>query len=162
MMYQTDFRNETTLELTPVLRMLLRMSICRTLLLEDITIPCEISVMLTSNDGIQKLNSQYREKDVPTDVLSFPLYGSISELREDYRENHEADAFALGDVIIAPDIVELEAAALEEPFVKHLCRMCIHSVLHLLGYDHERGEAEEKQMLQKQEAVLETLWKPEN
>ena len=159
MTHKTEIKNESSLHLTPAMRMLLRVAITRTLARENMDLCCEVSVLLTSNDGIRKLNEQYRSKDVPTDVLSFPMYDSLEELRKEAALSPDAEYFALGDVIIAPDVVAKEANLQKQPFDKHLCRMCVHSVLHLLGYDHELGPEDEAVMCEKQEAIVDSLFK---
>ena len=159
MTHKTEIKNESSLHLTPAMRMLLRVAITRTLARENMDLCCEVSVLLTSNDGIRKLNEQYRSKDVPTDVLSFPMYDSLEELRKEAALSPDAEYFALGDVIIAPDVVAKEANLQKQPFDKHLCRMCVHSVLHLLGYDHELGPEDEAIMFEKQEAIVDSLFK---
>ena len=151
--------NESSLTLDDALCELLRGAVFAALCEEKIELPCEVSLLLTTNDKIHKLNLEYREKDRPTDVLSFPIYDSREELEEDAKMNDLAEFFPIGDVVIAPDVVREAAGEIPEPFEKHLSRMCIHSVLHLLGYDHETGEEDEKEMIGKQEAILENFWK---
>ncbi len=138
---------------------LLEGAIVHTLLTEEVPVCCEVSVVLCENEEIHALNLQYRDKDRPTDVLSFPIYESIGELMEDAAANSLAEFFALGDVVIAPRVVLEASEEIGDAFEKHLCRMCIHSVLHLLGFDHETSPQDEEQMLAKQESILEEFWK---
>lgn len=92
----------------------------------------EISVRIVDNDESQSLNLTYRQKDYPTNVLSFPL-----EL-PDFIPNK-----VLGDLIIAKDVVAKEAQEQNKNLQDHWAHLCIHGILHLLGYDHiEDDEAE--------------------
>ncbi len=99
----------------------------------------EISVLLTDNLGIKKLNKIYRGKDKATNVLSFPLMdikaGKYGNLPQD---------IILGDIILAYSIIAEEALKQNKPFINHLTHLCIHGALHLVGYDHEREKDAEK------------------
>lgn len=86
--------------------------------------PCEVSVVLASNDFIQNLNKQYRNKDKPTNVLSFP----------------QDDPRHLGDIILALQTIQTEAEAQKKSFENHFIHLVVHGFLHLLGYDHETDE----------------------
>lgn len=93
----------------------------------------ELSIMLSNNNHIQKLNKEYRGKDRPTNVLSFPSD------EEDY----------LGDLIFAYETVDEESIEQSKPFDAHFTHLLVHGVLHLLGYDHMNDqEAEEMEALE--------------
>ncbi len=98
----------------------------------------EISVLLTNDGFIQGLNRDYRGKDKPTNVLSFP--------QEEFIAGNYADIegqIALGDVIFAFETINNEAIEQEKSFENHLAHLAVHGTLHLLGYDHEEdGDAE--------------------
>lgn len=151
-------QNESSLVLDDKLEQTLERAVLETLRFEGVNVPCEVSILLCKNDEIHALNLQYRDKDKETDVLSFSIYDSKEEFLEEASSNDLATFFALGDVVIAPDVVLLASEEIGDPFPVHLSRMCIHSVLHLLGYDHELGEAQEKEMISKQETILTNLW----
>ena len=85
----------------------------------------ELSVFLTSNKKIQKLNQEYRNKDKPTNVLSFPM-GSISG----------DNSVLIGDIVIALETIISEAKKLKISRKNYLSKITIHGLLHLLGYDH--------------------------
>lgn len=92
----------------------------------------EISVLLTNDSHIQKLNAQYRNQDKPTNVLSFPCepltVGEYSSL----------PAWCiLGDIVLSYSTIAKEALEQEKTLKSHLAHMVVHSILHLLGYDHE-------------------------
>jgi probable rRNA maturation factor len=92
-----------------------------------------VSIRFADNDEVQKLNRDYRDKDAPTNVLSFPMM-----------EGHEFDALAntdggetlLGDIILAHETCAAEAAEKGIPLPQHVTHLIIHGTLHLLGYDH--------------------------
>lgn len=101
----------------------------------------EISLVLTNDDTIHELNKQYREKDRPTDVLSFPL----------------EDDIMLGDIIISIDTARRQAIENEINLDREVGFLFIHGLLHLMGYDHEISEEDEKIMFELQEKILKKL-----
>ncbi len=92
----------------------------------------EISVVLTGDDDVAVLNSQYRDKSGPTNVLSFPVFDTLDEIAD---VSSEMPAI-LGDVVIAFETVVREADASGVLIEDHLQHLVVHGVLHLLGYDH--------------------------
>jgi len=138
-------------------------SICRravkaTLLLEEITIPCQISVLLTDDEGIQEINLAHRQIGTPTDVLSFPT--------GDYVPGHfqpnEADMdpetgyLHLGDIVISSDRVDAQAREYGHETTRELSYLMVHATLHLLGYDHEEKD-DYKLMRSREELILGSL-----
>lgn len=98
--------------------------------------PAEITVRIVDAEESQALNHQYREKDKPTNVLSFP-----SELPDFVKP--QLDVLPLGDLVICAPVVAQEAAEQGKPVTAHWAHLTVHGVLHLLGFDHiEDGEAE--------------------
>ncbi len=99
----------------------------------------EVTIRLVDNNEIQQLNKDYRGKDQPTNVLSFPFepYEALMAYAGD-----AADINLLGDIVIAPKVIEREAAQQNKALIHHYAHMTIHGLLHLLGYDHiEADEA---------------------
>jgi probable rRNA maturation factor len=94
--------------------------------------PVEISVRLTSDDDVRALNAEWRGKDKPTNVLSFPLAGP-TELKQ---ANGAGPELMLGDIVLARGVCELEAAEKAVPVEQHASHLVVHGILHLLGYDH--------------------------
>lgn len=90
--------------------------------------PAELSLVFTDDAHIRELNAAWREKDKPTNVLSFPLAAV---------EPGAPLPPMLGDIVLACETVEGEAQAEEKPFDHHLAHLIVHGFLHLLGYDHE-------------------------
>jgi len=98
----------------------------------------EPSVVLTNDDAIRKINAQWRQKDAPTNVLSFPAAHMPGVPR------------MLGDIIIAYETTAREAKEEHKPFANHLSHLAVHGFLHLLGYDHESdAEAEDMERLER-------------
>ena len=111
----------------------------------------EISVSFIDNEAIHQLNLEYREKDKPTDVLSFPIWE-----KEELEDGSAFDGHAvtLGDIIISAEQAKAQAEEYDHSLEREICFLSVHSVLHLLGYDHETSEEDERYMKQKQEDVL--------
>ena len=95
----------------------------------------ELSLVLVDNQEIRQLNARYRNKDEPTDVLSFPSGGQISE-----------KPAILGDVIISVEKAEEQARKARKTVEQEVVTLLIHGILHLLGYDHERSQREARIM----------------
>ncbi|MAF67959.1 MAG: rRNA maturation RNase YbeY [Micavibrio sp.] len=103
----------------------------------------EVSVVLSDSKTVQDLNATYRQKDKPTNVLSFP-YDALDMLPEQADEISE-----LGDIILAYEVLVAEAEAEGKSIESHFKHLCLHGLLHLLGYDHEEDdEAEEMEALE--------------
>jgi probable rRNA maturation factor len=92
----------------------------------------ELAILLTSDAAIRRLNARYRQKDKPTDVLSFPAWSP--------GEPHPGGGIALGDVVIAYGTSARDAKAEAKPLGDHVMHLVVHGVLHLLGYDHMRDD----------------------
>ncbi len=124
----------------------LRRAILKTLEEEGFSGKGEISVSLVSGEEIRRLNSQFRDVDRETDVLSFPL--------------EEEESFGgvtyLGDVIVCPKVIFSQSLSFGTTYRQEFCLMVIHSTLHLLGWDHME-ENEKKEMFAKQEQILRSL-----
>lgn len=137
------------------MRMLIRRCCNAVLRLEKFKGPAEISVTFVDNQQIQKLNNQYRQKDVPTDVLSFPM-------GEDgvYDIDHTTGAQILGDVVISMEKAVEQAECYGHSLEREVAYLTAHSVLHLLGYVHENGGIERVRMREKEELVMAELGLP--
>lgn len=134
------------------LRLLIRRCCNAVLRVEEFKGSAEISVSFLNNEQIRQLNNEYRQKDVPTDVLSFPL-GENGV----YDKNEETGAYMLGDIVISmPKAVE-QAQAYGHSFQREVGFLTVHSMLHLLGYDHEQGGIEAVRMREKEEDVMNRL-----
>jgi len=105
----------------------------------------ELSLYVTDDQEIRELNRTYRKKDRPTDVLSFPL----GEKAEGY--------LLLGDVVISQDAAERQAKELGHSLKEEIKRLAVHGLIHLLGYDHEKGGEEERRFRALEEEILSKL-----
>jgi probable rRNA maturation factor len=103
---------------------------------ELLTLPStvEISIRLTSDDEVHTLNRQYRQKDKPTNVLSFPMVQR--DLLETIAQNSDDGEVLLGDIVLAHGVCVVEAAERGISVEDHATHLVVHGVLHLLGYDH--------------------------
>lgn len=101
----------------------------------------EVSVLLTDDNRIRKLNREWRGQDKPTNVLSFPAVPAARPSRTSGRSRAAmGEKIFLGDMIIAYQTTAREALADHKPFAHHLAHLAVHGFLHLLGYDHESDE----------------------
>jgi probable rRNA maturation factor len=102
------------------------------LLTVDATI--EISIRLADDDEVQKLNAQYRQKDKPTNVLSFPMIQP--DLLDTVTTNSDDGEVLLGDIVLAHGVCAREAEERGISITNHATHLIVHGTLHLLGYDH--------------------------
>ncbi|MCM1055146.1 MAG: rRNA maturation RNase YbeY [Bacteroides sp.] len=119
---------------------------------EKIGDKAEVSLTVVGNGEIRELNREHRQKDSVTDVLSFPL-GENGEFDVD----PETNRIMLGDIVISAERAAEQAKEYGHSFEREMCFLAVHSMFHLLGYDHEAGEEEEKIMFDKQRRVLDKL-----
>ncbi len=146
--------NQKTVKIPTGLRMLVRRCCNAVLKLENFQGPAEISVTFTDNAQIRMLNSQYRNKDVSTDVLSFPM-GENGK----YDLNMETGAQILGDIVISMEKAVEQADRFGHSLQREVGYLTAHSMLHLLGYDHE-DNLERIHMREKEELIMEQLGLP--
>ena len=137
------------------MRMLVRRCCNAVLRMEKFPYSAEISVTFVDNEQIHELNREYRGKDMPTDVLSFPM-GENGV----YDENHNTGAKILGDIVISVPKALEQAKRYGHSFEREMGYLTAHSMLHLLGYDHEASGLEAVRMREKEEAVLVQLGLP--
>lgn len=109
----------------------------------------EVSVTFVDNEKIHQLNAEYRNVDRETDVLSFPL-GENGQ----YDTNMDTGAKLLGDIVISVEKAMEQAKMYNHSLQREIGFLTVHSMLHLLGYDHELGGMEEVRMREKEETVL--------
>ncbi len=146
--------NQKTVKIPTGIRMLVRRCCNAVLKLEGFEGPAEISVTFTDNEGIRELNKQYRDKDIETDVLSFPM-GENGV----YDTDMETGAKILGDVVISMEKARDQAELFGHSLQREVGYLTAHSVLHLLGYDHTEN-LEKVRMREKEELVMEQLGLP--
>ena len=135
------------------LRALVKRCCSETLYEEGYTGDFEVSLTFTDNAGLREVNRKYREIDRETDVLSFPM----TDEGEDFTVDPETGCFMLGDIVISLEKARAQAEEYGHSFKREVAFLAVHSMLHLLGYDHERSEEEEREMFGKQDIVLEAM-----
>ena len=131
---------------------IIKKAAAKALAAEGVDRPCLISVMLTDNEGIRETNRDFRSIDAATDVLSFPL-GENGV----YDINHDTGAKILGDIVISMQHAVMQADLYGHSLQREIAFLTVHSMLHLLGYDHEAEGLERVRMREKEEAVLTQL-----
>ena len=131
------------------LRLLVRRACNAVLTAEKFAGPAEVSVTFVDNEQIQELNAEYRGKDISTDVLSFPL-GENGK----FDKNRETGAYVLGDVVISAEKAVLQAEIYGHSLQREIAFLTVHSMLHILGYDHAAGGMEQVRMREKEEAIM--------
>ena len=114
----------------------------------------EVAVRFTGDNEVQTLNNQYRHKDKPTNVLSFPMVQP--DLIEAVTMNSDDGEVILGDIVLALGVCEREAEERGIPVQDHAAHLIVHGTLHLLGYDHQ-GDAEAEAMEAMERAALADL-----
>lgn len=140
-------------KITHKLKMLVRAAVLATLSYEGYGQKCEVSVTFTDNEGIRAVNKEYRGIDAPTDVLSFPL----TDFEGGDEPPTDEPEISLGDIIVSLERAEEQAGEFGHSFEREVAFLCVHSMLHLLGYDHERGVDEEMDMRRRQREILEAM-----
>lgn len=123
----------------------------------------EVNIVITNNEGIQEVNRQYRQMDVPTDVLSFPMLeyrvpGDFAFLEEELTADFNPDTgeLLLGDIMLNYDRVVSQAENYGHSLERELAFLTVHSMLHLFGYDHME-QKERLVMEAKQEELMQLL-----
>ena len=147
--------DQNVIKIPSGLRILIRRSCNAVLDFEKFDGPAEISVTFVDNNRIHELNLEYRNKDSATDVLSFPM-GENGE----YDIDEDNGCKILGDIVISMERATEQAELYGHSLQREVAYLTVHSMLHLLGYDHEAGGLEAVRMREKEEAVLIQLGLP--
>ena len=144
--------NQHAVKIPVGLRLLIRKCCQAVLTTEKFEKNTEVSVSFVDNNEIRRLNKIYRDKDKSTDVLSFPL-GENGV----YDINNETGACLLGDVVISMETAVKQARIYGHSLEREVGFLTVHSMLHLLGYDHETSALDAAKMHEKEELILESL-----
>lgn len=145
--------NQNSVKIPSGIRLLIRRCCHAVLISEGFTEDAEVSISFVSNQEIRSLNKAYRNKDSVTDVLSFPLTGEDGTREIDT----ETGNVLLGDVVISIETAVKQANIYGHSLSREIGFLTVHSMLHLLGYDHEKSPLDERIMREKEESVLEKL-----
>ena len=119
---------------------------------EEVDFDCEVSVTFIDNEGIRSLNNEYRNKDSATDVLSFPMYAFTEDDMPDTDFSVE-----LGDIVLSLERAAEQAEEFGHSYEREVAFLTVHSVLHLLGYDHELSEEDDLDMRERQRKIMEKI-----
>lgn len=127
---------------------------------EGVRVPCEINVLLTDNQGIREINRELRDVDRETDVLSFPMFEfTPGDFPENVTEllDPGSDLLPLGDMALSVEKIKSQAEEFGHSQEREIGYLTVHSVLHLLGYDHLDEGPMKKQMRAREDAIMEYL-----
>ena len=135
---------------------LIKSAVCRALDAEGVTEPCFVSVLLTDEEGIRRVNREFRGVDSATDVLSFPMNELVpGEFDpEDCERDLDSGALLLGDMLLCLPRCESQGEEFGHGFAREIQYLSVHSVLHLLGYDHVDEGEQKKQMRAREKAIM--------
>ena len=122
---------------------------------ENFNEECEVSLLITDDEAICEMNTEFRSKPTPTDVLSFPMLefdedGNIISGDDEFGD----DILLLGDIVISLERAQAQAEEYGHSLEREIGFLCAHSTLHLLGYDHEDSEESRLTMRKKEEEAL--------
>ena len=138
----------------------IRKCIQETVKAEGVNVPCEINVLVTDDKGIQTINRESRSLDKPTDVLSFPMFQmEAGHLPEDWTEYQDpaTGLVPLGDMCISLERAIAQAQEFGHSTRREVGYLTIHSMLHLLGYDHLDEGEQKRQMRGREEAIAASI-----
>ena len=136
------------------MQMLIRRTILETLDYEGMENDAEVSVTFVDDEGIRELNKRFRNMDKPTDVLSFPLLDYEGESEEPFFDEL---CHNLGDIVISLERAMAQANEFGHSFEREVAFLTAHSMLHLLGYDHELSEEDDADMRKRQSDIMERM-----
>ena len=143
-------------EVTPELYALLKTVCEKVLEFEECDFDAEISITLVDNDAIREINREQRGIDKATDVLSFPMLEFDDDVA-DARFDYDGDMVMLGDIVISLERAREQAREYNHSFTREVAFLAVHSMLHLLGYDHVDSVDDERIMFEKQDRILNEL-----
>ena len=145
---------------TPALTAQIKRCIAAALDAEGVEVPCEVNVLLTNNEGIREINRDLRDVDRETDVLSFPMFEfTPGEFPKDVSDllDPGSSLLPLGDMALSVEKIKSQAEEFGHSQEREIGYLTVHSVLHLLGYDHLDEGPMKKQMRAREDAIMEYL-----
>ena len=139
-------------------RAFIRKVIRTALAAEGVDFPCEVDVLFTDDEGIHQINLEQREVDRPTDVLSFPMFDLQPGEHPTQEDADPGDNLVpLGDMVISLERAKAQGEEYGHGTRREVAYLAVHSVLHLLGYDHVDEGPQKAQMREREEAILSRL-----
>ena len=130
-------------------KLLIRRAVTAALDYEGVINDASVSVTLCDNAHIHKLNKEFRGVDRPTDVLSFPMYE-----RDEILSFDPSDTVELGDIVISLERAYTQSREIGNTFLEEVVFLTVHSMLHLLGYDHERSQGDDEEQCRRQKEIV--------
>ena len=153
-----DFENESNIDLGLDCYAIAEEVISASLDYMNCPYEAQVNLLITNNEEIHQINLEQREVDCPTDVLSFPMYElEPGEHPDEMDADPETGLIPLGDMVISLERAEEQAKEFGHSVEREVCYLTVHSVLHLLGYDHMDEGPMKAQMREREEAILGTL-----
>lgn len=146
---------EVDCEAEALVEQVIETTIMESLKAENLQFPCEINVLITDDVGIRDINRQQRDIDKATDVLSFPMF----ELKAGIPPEYEGDLdpthlLPLGDIVLSMERAVAQGEEYGHGLFREIVYLTVHSILHLLGYDHLDEGVDKKQMREREKAIL--------
>lgn len=146
---------QTEIEITDEIKKVLQDAVDKVLESEECNFDAEVSITIVDEEEIKNLNREHRDKDAVTDVLSFPILefdedGNIIDSEFDFDEEY----VVMGDIVLCAKRALEQSEQYGHSFIREMAFLTVHSMLHLLGYDHEDDEEMQKVMFDKQEKIL--------
>ena len=149
---------DTVVEVPPAVEAQIRRSILAALEAEGVDVPCILAVIVTNDEVIQETNLENRGIDRPTDVLSFPSFSlAPGEKPQACWADPDTNKVYLGEMMISLERANAQAEEYGHSPEREVCYLAVHSVLHLLGYDHLDEGPMKAQMREREEAILGSL-----
>lgn len=143
---------------TAVQAAMLKKAISAALDAEGVAVSCEVDVLFTDDEGIHEINLEQRKVDKPTDVLSFPMLElTPGQTPTAADADPGTEQVYLGDMVISLERATAQAGEYGHSVERELCYLAVHSVLHLLGYDHMDDGPQKEQMRGREEEILNAL-----
>jgi probable rRNA maturation factor len=122
----------------------------------------QVDISLVSNEEIQQLNKEHRDKDKPTDVLSFPIFEDLRELENQSELRESGPVVSLGSIIVGEGVLSKQAQEYQLSESEELAHLITHGLLHLCGYDHEINDEEDRVMRSLESELIDRLAKRRN
>ena len=145
-------------ETPPQVEAQLRRAVLAALEAEEVEVPCIVEVCVTGDPGIRQVNRETRGVDRPTDVLSFPMFElAPGEKPRAEWADPDTDKVFLGDMMLSLERARAQAEEFGHGLEREVCYLAVHSVLHLLGYDHLDEGPMKARMREREEAVMDGL-----
>jgi len=155
MEHKIIYKAEPEAEAPEALESQIKTVIAAALEAQEIDTPCEINVLLTNDEGIRQINRDMRDVDQPTDVLSFPMFQLAPGDKPGPEDaDPETGLVPLGDIAISLERARRQAQEYGHGLDREVSYLTVHSVLHLLGYDHLDEGPQKAQMREREEAIL--------